>query len=417
MSRRLETSAEVLKLARLVDAAPAGLGFLETVPPEELRALREGVTDLIFDAGATSLRRVAAGAKLLPSPLVATIAVRSFGALLCARAAGAVDPAKALDVAKRLPADFLADVTIQLDPRRVAEIISRVPEKLVVPVAAELGRREEHVTMGRFLAFVPDEAIVAAMGALSDEAMLRTAFVLEHKDRLDHAVGLLPPERLPGIIASASRLGLWPEALDLLEHLSEVRRGPVADVVADQDPEVVAELVAAVSEAGIWENLLPVVRVMSPGRRHRLAAVPAFHQERILREIVAAAADSGLWIDLVPLLHALPEETFALVPRLVVELPATALASLVRDAVDSVEVLEPFSDLLHRLDPDGLADVVALVESEHADLGRVLVDAVTHRPQVRAVLEGLPEPILAAIEAAADRLGLRADLDAARLPS
>jgi len=82
-------------------------------------------------------------------------------------------------------------VTIQLDPRRVAAIISRVPEELVVPVAAELGKRAEHVTMGRFLAYVPDHAVVAAMTALSDEAMLRTAFVLEHKDRLDHALGLL----------------------------------------------------------------------------------------------------------------------------------------------------------------------------------------------------------------------------------
>ncbi len=216
--------------------------------------MREGVTDVIFDASFQSLRRVAAGAKLLPSPLVATIARKSFGPLLCARAAGAVDPATAIEVAKRLPSGFLADVTIQLDPRRVAAIISRVPEDLVVPVAAELGRREEHVTMGRFLAYVPDESVVAAMAALTDEALLRTAFVLEHKDRLDHALGLLPPERLPGIIASASSLGLWPEALDLLEHLSDVRRGPVAD----QDAEVIEGLVATVSGAGIWENLLPL---------------------------------------------------------------------------------------------------------------------------------------------------------------
>ncbi|HSV41038.1 MAG TPA: hypothetical protein VLI04_19915, partial [Nocardioidaceae bacterium] len=204
MSKRLETSAEILKFARLIDVEPAKLAFLESVPPDELRALREGVTHSIFDAGAQSLRRVAAGAKLVPSPIVASIALKSFGPLLCARAAGAVDPGKALDVAKRLPAGFLADVTIQLDPRRVADIISRVPKELVVPVAAELGKREEHVTMGRFLAYVPDHAVVAAMTALSDEAMLRTAFVLEHKDRLDHALGLLPPERLPGIIANAS---------------------------------------------------------------------------------------------------------------------------------------------------------------------------------------------------------------------
>ena len=101
--------------------------------------------------------------------------------------------------------------------------------------------------MGRFLAFVPDRTIVGAMGELSDEAMLRTAFVLEHKDRLDHAVGLLPPDRLPGVLGRAAELGLWPEALDLIDHLSDERRGPIADVVAEQSVEVITGLVEAVA--------------------------------------------------------------------------------------------------------------------------------------------------------------------------
>jgi len=62
VSRRLETSAEILKLARLIDVEPAHLGFLDSVPPGELRDLRDGVTNVIFDAGAQSLKRVAAGA-------------------------------------------------------------------------------------------------------------------------------------------------------------------------------------------------------------------------------------------------------------------------------------------------------------------------------------------------------------------
>lgn len=500
MSRRLETSAEILKLARLIEADPDQLGFLESVPPDELRALREGVTNSIFDAGAQSLRRVAAGAKLLPSPIVATIALKSFGALLCARAAGAVDPGKAIDVAKRLPADFLADVTIQLDPRRVADIIGRVPQELVVPVAAELERREEYVTMGRFLAYVPDHAVVAAMTALSDEALLRTAFVLEHKDRLDHALGLLPTERLPGIIANTSGLGLWPEALDLLDHLSQARRGPIADVVADQSPEVIEGLVSAVSAAGIWESLLPVVGVMSEKHRFRLAATPAFHQpvvlgeiidaaavasqwehllplidalpdevrsraadrvaaldegtlgelvdaasagalwprllpvvrsmseqsrtamaamepfhrESVLREILGAAATSGLWVDLVPLLRVLPDAIFTKVPGLVVELPLESLTAIVTEAVESVEILEPFIDILGRIDAERMDRIVGLIDSDHATLGNLLITAVIERPEVRRVLEELPPDVLKAVDRAADRLGLRADLDQAR---
>lgn len=499
MSPQLETSAEILKFARLIDVDPAQLDYLDSVPAEELRALRESVTNSIFDASEQTLKRIAAGAKLIPAPLIATIARKSFGPLLCARAAGAIDPAKALDIAKRLPADFLADVTVQLDPRRVAKIISRVPEALVVPVATQLGKRDEHVTMGRFLAYLPDQAVVAAMAILSDENLLRTAFVLENKDHLDHALGLLPPKRLHSIIANASQLGLWPEALDLLDNLSDARRGPVADVVADQEPEVIENLVAAVTAAEIWENLLPVVEVMSDAHRFKIASAPAFHQsqvldqiihaasatsqwvqllplidalpdkarriaanlvagldeesiaglvdavttshlwpkllpvvrmmsdqsrstmaamapfhqESVLRDILTTAASSGLWVDLVPLLRVLPTTAFAQLPPLVAELPNDDLVAIATEAIESVELLEPFVEILSHMDHAVQQSIVHIIESDDGSLERVFVDALKNPHNSRLLLDNTPVDILDAIERAADRHGLRAELDAA----
>ena len=303
MSEILDARAEVLKLARLLDLKADELSYLSGLPSAEVRELRERATDRLFTS-APGLARAAAAAKLIPSGLVATIAQRAFGPMLCARAAGGADTAKAIDVAKRLPAEFLADVAVHLDPRRTAEIIAEVPAEIVVPVAEELGARREHVTMGRFLAFVPDHGVAAAIGALDDETMLRTAFVLEHKERLDHAIGLLPPERLPGIIDTAARLDLWSEAFDLLAHVSDEHLGPIAEVVADLPEETVAALVAAVSADGLWETLLPVVRLMADDARVRIAAMSPFHEAEALREILLAATSEeadGLWVDLVPL--------------------------------------------------------------------------------------------------------------------
>jgi hypothetical protein len=413
MSRRLESAAEVLKLNRLLDIDEEHLTGLVDLPADELRELREKVTDSLFDTGASALHRVALGAKLLPSPVVASIAQRAFGPLLCARAAAAVDPAKAIDVAGRLPAGFLADVTVELDPRRVADIISRVSEDLVVPVAAELGRRREFVTMGRFLAYVPDRAIVAAMTALDDEALLRTAFVLEHKDRLDHALGLLPPERLPGILAHASEHYLWPEALDLLEHLSEARRGPVADVLAEQDDRTVASLVTSVAEAGIWESLLPVVGTMSPDHRRLLAAKPAFHEPTVLGDIVRAAAQTGLWLDLLPLLSELPPHAIALLPPIVADLETDSLVAMISEAAASADVLVGMVDILDLLDETTTARIVEVIDSADRVLGEALLSALTDPAHVRLLLERLPADILTAVERAADRLGMRAEYDTA----
>lgn len=327
MSEQLLHRAERLKLARLLAVDVEELPPLETVPSEQLREFRERATDRLFDASLGALGGIGAASKLVPAAISATIAQKAFGPLLCARAAAAVDPGKAVEIAKRLSPAFLADTCVELDPRRVADIIARVPDDLAVPVAAELGRRGEHVTMGRFLAYVSDAGIRGAMDALSDADMLHTAFVLEHKEKLDHAVGLLDPKRMPGILRTASDLGLWPEALDLIDHLTEERTGPIADDLASLGPDVIAGLVAAVQEAGIWESLLPVVRLMSPDSRHRLAQAGAFHSPDVLGDIIDAAASQGLWVDLLPLLEALPDDVRGHVPALVASLPADLVAS------------------------------------------------------------------------------------------
>ena len=289
MSARLETAAEVLKLERLLGIEEGEFDFLSEVPAEELRTLRERVTDSIFDSGGAALARLGASAKLVPSPLVATICESSFGPLLSARAAASCDPAKAIDVAKRMSAAFLCDTTIELDPRKVAAIISGVPIELVEPVARELGAREEYVTMGRFLAFVPDEAISAAMGALSDEALLRTAFVLEHKERLDDAIGLLEPGRMAGVLRCAADQGLWPEALDLIDNISDDRRAAIAEDVAGLGDEVISGLIAAASEADIWDSLVPVVGAMSDESLAKIAPTLTGLDPVHLRELLDAA--------------------------------------------------------------------------------------------------------------------------------
>ncbi len=354
MSEALQHRAETLKLARLLCVDVETLPALDDVPSVDLAVLRERMTDRLFDESARALARVAAASRLVPAPIVATIAHRAFGPLLCARAAGAVDPPKAVDVATRLPADFLADVTVELDPRRVAAIIAGVPASLVVPVARELARREEHVTMGRFLAFVPDGPLAATMAELDDETMLRTAFVLEHKDRLDHAVGLLAPDRVPGILRCAFAQGLWPEALDLLGHLSPERLGPIADDLATMDHEVVAGMVEAVGDAGLWDSLLPVVRLASPGATAVFAASPSFHTERALAGVVTTAATvPGLWADLVPLVDQLPDDVRTRVARLAAGLGPDVLGQVLEDALRAPVTFRSLVRLYLLMDPAG----------------------------------------------------------------
>ncbi len=409
MSERLDVRAEILKLARLLDLEEADLAYLGDVAAADLREFRAEATDRLFTS-APGLARSAAVAKLIPSKLVATIAQRAFGAVLCARAAGGADPGKAVDVAKHLPPAFLADVAIHLDPRRVAAIIAGVPMELVVPVAEELERRGEFVTMGRFLAFVPDQAIAAAIGALTDEAMLRTAFVLEHKDRLDHAIGVLPPERLPEIIHTASRLDLWSEALDLLHYVSDERKGPIADLLAELPQAVVSELVAAVSADDLWSSLLPVVRVMQPEARVAVAGKSAFHTSAVLAEILDSAIADDLWLDLVPLVDALPPEALTLVAEAVADLSAERLSGLVSEATAAPQTMDTLLRIVTRMDPTGRRPVVAAIDNADEALAQAVLVGLGDAEGLADLVSQVPDDLMEAIERSAHRLGLDDEL-------
>ncbi|WAL64739.1 hypothetical protein ORV05_27835 [Amycolatopsis cynarae] len=190
--------AEIVKLARLLGAPPDRFGYLGQVPVADLRALRERVTGRLFDAHRGALEKMAAGSRLLPSPILARMAERSFGPLLSARIAGLVEPPRGIDIAKRLSPDFLADVAAELDPRRAAGIISGMPEPVVLAVAAELSRREDWITIARFLDHLPEPTIEASLEILPEDALPLIVPMLDNPSRVAYLSGLLPGGDFPG---------------------------------------------------------------------------------------------------------------------------------------------------------------------------------------------------------------------------
>ena len=181
--------AEIRKLARVLGVPPERFGYLRTVPPADLRRLREQVTNTLFDAQLGVLERMAAASRLLPSPLLAKLAVKAFGPLLSARIAGLVDSGRGVEVAKRLPPPFLADVAAELDPRRAAGIIAGLPTPLVAAVATELARRADWITIARFVDHLPEQAIAVSMKAVPEQALPQVTALLDDPSRAAYLTG------------------------------------------------------------------------------------------------------------------------------------------------------------------------------------------------------------------------------------
>ncbi|MDT4911578.1 MAG: hypothetical protein QOC66_706 [Pseudonocardiales bacterium] len=301
MTELLERGAEITKLARLLGVERKELDHLDQIPASALRAFREQATDRLFAGDAGRLRRVAAASKLVPVPLTVKVAQAAFGPLLCAATAGLLEPSHAVKVAAKCPTAFLADIAITLDPRRAADVIAAVPTPLVVAVAKELIARREHVTIGRFVSFLRPETLRAAVPEIPDDAdLLKVAFVMEGKDRLDDLVDLAR-DRLPGLIRTAFERDLWAEALDLIGHLSVENVAELADLAAAQSDEVLTSLVRAAQDLPAWDALLPITAAMSGESLRRFAAIPAIQEPEVLAAIVLAASRADLWDAVLPL--------------------------------------------------------------------------------------------------------------------
>jgi len=302
----LSPPIEVLKLARLIGAEAEDIAYFERLDGQAIRDLRDQVTVVMFDADRQLLQRVAAATKLIPAKLGAVIGERAFGALLCARITGLLDPNRAVDIAKHLPVKFLADLCLHLDPRRASRVIGAMPPATVGAIAAELVAGEEYITMGGFVGHLSKAALLAALDVVDDQSLLLTAYVIEAKQNIGALVALLPEERLEDIIATASSADLWTEALDVLGHVSERQRGVLGDLAAGQADEVLDSMVRAAQRDGLWSEVLPVVRAMSPTSRERFAKLNSIQTRPVLATIIDAGTRDSLWAELLVLLPLLP---------------------------------------------------------------------------------------------------------------
>jgi hypothetical protein len=302
---QLSTRAEIIKLARLLKLEEAQLQFLERFEITQIRALRERMSATLFDGSKATLARVAAASKLIPVGLVAMIGQKIYGPLLCARVTGLLPPPRAVEIAMKLSPHFLADLSMELDPRSAREVLALLPAERVIAVAQELIQRREYITMSRFADFLSDQTIRRVMDTIKDDrALLEIAFFIESRARLETIIGMMPPERLRKIIVTAAtdEQGLWPEALAMMTQVSPELRGRMGDLTAELDDAALTSAIAVIERDGLWPAWVEVLTAMNASSQRRVLSLAAVETPERLAAFAAAAKDHGLWNQFMPLL-------------------------------------------------------------------------------------------------------------------
>ncbi|WP_043770156.1 hypothetical protein [Algiphilus aromaticivorans] len=305
----LETRAEVGKLARLLDSPEAELTALGATGSEELRRLRRTIERQVFDNRHERFRRLARLARFLPARTVARIAMEGLGPLLAARVVARMDPYRVRGIARHITPSFVADIAPIIDPESVRVIVPHLRTELVRDAALLLVERADFVTMGRFADALSPQALRAVVGAIDDDAtLLRTAFYLENREQLARIVHNIDNARIARIMRSGAQAELLPEALFVVDHVTDELKARLADLMGSQDETVLDALVMVARRQNLWGPILRALAHMHPRHMRKIVNLPSLRDEALLGELVQVAFEQGLMAVALPLARQMRRE-------------------------------------------------------------------------------------------------------------
>ncbi|MBO0510809.1 hypothetical protein J0695_03135 [Streptomyces beijiangensis] len=349
---KLRNRAETQKIARLLGEDPDRLRFLQDLPADDVRTLREQTVATLFDHQPEMLDRIAKATRLVPAGVAAAISQKALGPRLAAAVAGRLEPPRAADIIEKLPVSFTAESCAHLDPRRIPGIVDRLDENLLVRISVSLAERGDHITMGRFVGHLRDHALERILPQVGDDSVLRAGFAIDRPDQLGRIIALMGPERLAAVIASATADGLWPEALAVAGMVTGEQRAAIATLAARRPQAELDALVRVVADQGLWESLLPLVALLDEEDRRAVAVLPSLREPDVLGGIVQAVVVTGLWAEFLPLAGLLPEESRKVVADAAGRLADGELDALARE-VDKQDLWELVLPLVALMDDTG----------------------------------------------------------------
>src|SRR5690625_2012672 len=116
--------AEQTKLERLLQVEEGSLGFIAEQEVAATRLFRQQLSEFYYQRHQDAFHRLAGLSKLLPISASAKLAMNLLGPVLAAGIACELPKDRAAKLAGRLPTDFLAKLSLYLEPSRAGAIIA-----------------------------------------------------------------------------------------------------------------------------------------------------------------------------------------------------------------------------------------------------------------------------------------------------
>ena len=262
---------ELEKLARVLECPPTQLDDLKKLSVEQLRSLREQISAALFDEHAEVFRRLAESSKLLPVAITAKLSKAVFGPMFSARISGLLPVDRAVAIARKLPVDFLADLTLHMDPRSARPLLRQMPMDLILASAEALAERGEYVTMARFVDALTLDAVLEVSEQLSDEQLLQIGFYVETPACLTAIIAALPAKRVANTVRLTAQGSpeLRAAGLSLMDQVDDEARALLGEAAISLGDDVLQTMVKTASEAGALGVLQRTLQCVSEDSREQ----------------------------------------------------------------------------------------------------------------------------------------------------
>ncbi|MBL1077024.1 hypothetical protein JK358_21740 [Nocardia sp. 2] len=306
----LAARAEVIKLARELHTPAEDLAFLLDSDPAAIRRIRHGMHAALDARHRPMFDRLAKVSALVPNSLAVAIATRYYGPVLCGMIASSLSPERAVALIGHVPTDFLADVSVHVDPAAATPIVRAFDSDILVPVMRELLARKDYVTLARFLVAATDRQLLDVVPHIeTGEDLLLVAFNAELDsvaDRFEVVLADLSDDRIRDIVQAMHDRDRFAEGLTFMQFLTDKTLGRVADATAALGPEILTHLVESCHRENAWAELIPVATAMSADSLDRLLALDTWDEQK-LTAVTRAAEAAGHTGELARLLGELEQ--------------------------------------------------------------------------------------------------------------
>ena len=197
----MDRQTELRRLAQTLNVTEKQLAYLDKINATGLQNIRRGFQNALLDEFESLFQKLAGAGKLSPDSVSALLCKKVFGPAITANLSYYTPIDKIAGMCKHFDGEFMADVTREQIPERVAPMLKDMPVDLMAEVTRQLAKAGDFHIMGAMTDFLPEDKLVALMKEVpTAEANLRVSSFAQRKDRIAALVKNLPLDVMTDLI-------------------------------------------------------------------------------------------------------------------------------------------------------------------------------------------------------------------------